>query len=824
MAERDSKEEMKLRRRFMKNIENAWKEQAKRDAEAFKQDKLFETRQVKANNIQVDIRNRTFDLIKQNRDWHKNQSQATRQQYLAGLKTIESLKSISAKTSLGVENSIKFFTDSKERHSMISQTWRHIRMDTKNGFENLGNTMKKNREAMVATIQRSPEMIVGGIVKGVENSVKGMKEGLALKHDKLLAYFGNKDARERAEKAMEKRKAKGGFLGSDASKDIVEKGKGIGGWLKKLMGSVLTLGTTAFKGLFTTIFPGIGKFLLRNIGKLGILGLATGLIATFWDDISDFLGGLWTGKGEGLGKVTESGVSDMLQKLFGFVNDGIKAIFGVDLGKKMEENGLDIKVISDTIAEYVTPIINGFTEVANALGTGFKKIYQDAFGVEGKPGKMTEFLGNMKEFAKSIISAVDEFTGGIFKDENGQPKSLGEITSMFMDKFREFANMIMDAAVRVSEYFLDPSLALEDLKRGFSKVGDIVGNVFTDMKLMLSAWASSLFSKNSYEEELAQKKKEDAIENEKLAERERTKISAELKSRGVNFDAMGITGDSDTDQLEKRLLEAGYTNKQATRMIGKVSTLQNRLRRVEEQNLEALDVGIEGEIEKQKSEFLKTARGSGEALQSDFMKGALAKAFGNRKLRTNRAGYLTPGDARGDFTGNLRTMLAEMSDSDRQKFLTAAQTLGDDDTKTGEAWKLLKSMGLDTSSLIDKSASGGNIKRGQESAIARMFIDVIKDAENLRSSKDADTYKDMYRDSIDDDAAERLLMTNFKADTDKINANLSAIHGQNQQMMQYVVESVKMIAPATAQGVANSLEKRPVKVNDQKNSQITTGG
>ena len=820
--ERDSKEEMKLRRRFMKNIENAWKEQAKRDGEAFKQDKLFETRQVKANNIQADIRNRTFDLIKQNRDWHKNQSQATRQQYLAGLKTIESLKSISAKTSLGVENSIKFFTDSKERHSMITQTWRHIRMDTKSGFENLGNTMKKNREAMIASIQRSPEMIVGGIVKGVENSVKGMKEGLALKHDKLLAYFGNKDARERAEKAMEKRKAKGGFLGSDASKDLVEKGKGIGGWLKKLMGSVLTLGTTAFKGLFTTIFPAIGKFLLKNIGKLGILGLATGLLATFWDDISDFLGGLWSGKGEGLGKVTESGVSDMLQKLFGFVNDGIKAIFGVDLGKKMQENGLDIKVISDTIAEYVTPIINGFTEVANALGSGFKKIYQDAFGVEGKPGKMTEFLGNMKEFAKSIISAVDEFTGGIFKDENGQPKSLGEITSMFMDKFREFANMIMDAAVRVSEYFLDPSLALEDLKRGFSKVGDIVGNVFTDMKLMVFAWAKSLVS-GTYEENLAAAKKEDADENKKLAQQQRAQISAELKSRGVNFDAMGITGDSDTDQLEDRLKEAGYTNKQATRMIEKVNTLQNRLRREAEQNLEALDVGIEGEIKKQQSEFLKTARGSGEALQSDFMKGALAKAFGNRKLRTNRGGRLSFRDARGDFTGNLRTMLAEMSDSDRQKFLTAAQTMGDDKTGTGEALKLLSSMGLDTSSLIDKSASGGRIRSGQENAIARMFIDVIKDAENLRISEGGDTYKDMYRDSIDDDAAERLLMTNFKADTDKINANLSAIHGQNQQMMQYVVESVKMIAPATAQGVANSLEKRPVKVNDQKNSQITTG-
>lgn len=808
----------------MKNIENAWKEQAKRDGEAFKQDKLFETRQVKANNIQADIRNRTFDLIKQNRDWHKNQSQATRQQYLAGLKTIESLKSISAKTSLGVENSIKFFTDSKERHSMISQTWRHIRMDTKSGFENLGNTMKKNREAMIASIQRSPEMIVGGIVKGVENSVKGMKEGLALKHDKLLAYFGNKDAKERAEKAMEKRQAKGpGLLGSDAAKDVKEKAKGIGGWLKKLMGSVLTMGTTAFKGIFTTVFPGIGKFLLKNIGKLGILGLATTLLATFWDDISDFLGGLFTGKGEGLGKVTESGVSDMLQKLFGFVNDGIKAIFGVDLGKKLEENGLDIKVISNTISEYITPIINGFSDVANAVGTGFKKIFQDAFGDgEGKKGKMTEFFGNIKELAKSIMSAVDEFTGGMFKDENGQPKSLGEITSMFMDKFREFANMIMDAAVRVSEYFLDPSLALEDLKRGFAKVGDIVGNVFTDMKLMVFAWAKSLVS-GTYEENLAAAKKEDALENKKLAQQQRAQISAELKSRGVNFDAMGITGDSDTDQLEDRLKEAGYTNKQATRMIEKVNTLQNRLRREAEQNLEALEVGIEGEIEKQQSEFLKTARGSGEALQSDFMKGALAKAMGNRQLRTNRYGRVNASTAKGDFQDNLRNMLAGMSDADRQKFLTAAQTIGDDKTGTGEAMKLLSSMGLDTSSLIDSSASGGRTFRRDEDAMARMFIDVIKNAENLRITEGGDTYKDMYRDSIDDDAAERLLMTNFKADTDKINANLSAIHGQNQQMMQYVVESVKMIAPATAQGVANSLEKRPVKVNDQKNSHITGG-
>tara|TARA_Y100000004_G_scaffold40317_1_gene43606 strand:+ start:2125 stop:4599 length:2475 start_codon:yes stop_codon:yes gene_type:complete len=819
MAERDSKEEMKLRRRFMKNIENAWKEQKKRDEDAFKKDKLYETRQVKANNIQVDIRNRTFDLIKQNRDWHKNQSQATRQQYLAGLKTIESLKSISAKTSLGVENSIKFFTDSKERHSMITQTWRHIRMDTRNGFENLGNTMKKNREAMVATIQRSPEMIVGGIVKGVENSVRGMKEGLALKHDKLLAYFGNKDARERAEKAMEKRKAKGGFLGSDASKDIVEKGKGIFGWLKKLMGGVLSLGTTAFKGLFTTVFPAIGKFLLRNIGKLGILGLATGLIATFWDDISDFLGGLWTGKGEGLGKVTESGVSDMLQKLFGFVNDGIKAIFGVDLGKKMEENGLDIKVISDTIAEYVTPIINGFTEVANALGTGFKKIYQDAFGVEGKPGKMTEFLGNMKEFAKSIISAVDEFTGGIFKDENGQPKSLGEITGMFMDKFRDFANMIMDAAVRVSEYFLNPSLALEDLKRGFSKVGDIVGNVFTDMKLMLSAWAGTLFSDKSYEELLAEKKKEDAKENEKLAERERVKISAELKSRNVNFDAMGITGESDTGQLEKRLLEAGYTDQQATRMIGKVNTLQNRLRRVEEQNFEALEVGIEGEVEKQQEQFLKDKRGSAAALKSDFMKGKLTQLMGNNKIYATKSGHVF---GRGRFQENLIKMLQEMPDAERQKFLTAAQTLGDGPTGSAEASKLMSQMGLNFRDMIDTSGidSRKRLDKFAQDNLAKDFIEVLREAETLRISADGkDTYKDMYRDSIDDDAAERLLLNSFTADTDKIVKNLSAIHGQNQQMIQYVVESVQGIPRTTGLAVANSVEKRPLEVGPQENSQ-----
>ena len=816
MAEgKETKEDMKLRRQFMKNIEKAWREKAKRDGDAFKRDKLFESRQVKANNIQVDIRNRTFQLIKQNRDWHKNQTQATRQQYLAGVRTIESIKSLSAKTALGVENSIKFFTDEKERHSMMAQTWRHIKMDTRSGFENLGNTMRKNREAMVATIQRSPEMIVGGIVKGVENSVKGMKEGLALKHDKLLAYFGNKDAKERAEKAMEKRQAKGGFLGSDAAKDLGEKTKGVGGWLKKLMGSVLTMGTSAFKGIFTTVFPGIGKFLLKNIGKLGILGLATTLLATFWDDISGFLGGLFSGEGEGLGTVTESGVSDMIQKLFGFVNDGIKSLFGVDIGKKLEENGLDIKVIATTISEYITPIINGFSAVANAVGSGFKKIFQDAFGDGEKKGKMTTFFENIKAFGKTILNAVDSFTGGMFKDKDGNPKSLGEITEMFMGKFREFANMIMDAAVRVSEYFLDPSLALEDLKRGMSSVGDIVGNVFTDMKLMVFAWAKSLVS-GTYEENLAAAKKEDAEENKKLAKQQRAQISAELKSRGVDFDAMAITQDSDTDDLEKKLKEAGYTNKQATRMINKVGQLQNRLSREAEQTREALEVGIEGEIEKQQSAFLKEQKGSVTALKSDFMKGALAKALGDRKFETGTWGRVSTGrkNIRGRFTDSLRTMLAEMSDSDRQKFLTAAQTLGDDPTGSRDALKMMRSLGLDPGSLI-----GGTKKSSaDQQIIAQQFVSALKDAENLRSAEGGDTYKDMYRDSIDDEAAERLLMTSFTADTDKINKNLSAIHGQNQQMMEYVVESVKMIAPTTAGAVANSMEKRGVKVGPQENS------
>ena len=322
--------------RFMKDIIDNWNKQFSRMDETQKRDELYMARQIKSNNVQVDIRNKTIALVKSNEEWRKKQSLDTKQQYLAGVKTIENLKMMSANLSQGAQNAFKFATDAKERGSMLKQAFHAVGRATTEKLTNVHEAMKKNREDMVAAIKRSPEMMIGGIVVGIGKAVDGLKEKLADKQDKLLAFFGNKDARDRQEAKMASRQA-GGDDKPGALASTKEGVKKAGGWVKKMLGSLLMIGKSGFTSLFKNFFPAIGKFLLKNIGKLGLVGLAIGLVTTFWDDITNFVQGLFSGDSAEGSTVTKDGVKGMLDKMWGFVNDMIKDLFGVDLGKMLAE-------------------------------------------------------------------------------------------------------------------------------------------------------------------------------------------------------------------------------------------------------------------------------------------------------------------------------------------------------------------------------------------------------------------------------------------------------------------------------------------------------
>ena len=72
--------------RFMKDIIDNWNKQFSRMDETQKRDELYMARQIKSNNVQVDIRNKTIALVKSNEEWRKKQSLDTKKQYLAGVK------------------------------------------------------------------------------------------------------------------------------------------------------------------------------------------------------------------------------------------------------------------------------------------------------------------------------------------------------------------------------------------------------------------------------------------------------------------------------------------------------------------------------------------------------------------------------------------------------------------------------------------------------------------------------------------------------------------------------------------------------------------
>ncbi len=790
--------------RFMKDIIDNWNKQFSRMDETQKRDELYMARQIKSNNVQVDIRNKTIALVKSNEEWRKKQSLDTKQQYLAGVKTIENLKMMSANLSQGAQNAFKFATDAKERGSMLKQAFHAVGRATTEKLTNVHEAMKKNREDMVAAIKRSPEMMIGGIVVGIGKAVDGLKEKLADKQDKLLAFFGNKDARDRQEAKMASRQA-GGDDKPGALASTKEGVKKAGGWVKKMLGSLLMIGKSGFTSLFKNFFPAIGKFLLKNIGKLGLVGLAIGLVTTFWDDITNFVQGLFSGDSAEGSTVTKDGVKGMLDKMWGFVNDMIKDLFGVDLGKMLAEKGINISDITTTISEYITPIIAGFQTVAKVLGKTFKNLIKDAFGEEGKPGKLTEVINNVKAIASGMIEGAKNLMGGLFKDDNGKELTFGQVIENMMEKFRGFVNMIMDGARRLTEYFLDPSALVADVKNAFGGLGRMVSNVFSDIMISLKALVSSKLNPlKSYDEALAELKKEDAEKKQKEADRAEASLTQGLKAMGLDPSVMAKIqqgmdvgtfirenfGDKDLNETQKGVIE------------NQIRTIVDARERASEQQFEALEAAAEGTVQKMLEDHKKNNLETMLKGDSSFLGKLQGLAGKQQDASTWSSDFGLDNEVMRKSTTDL---LSGMSKEEAKDFLSKLEMLD----KTGDlegdrATALGKQLGLNL---------------GDD---AEEFFKMLMDAEHLKK-KDTDmTFADIHGDSIGADVAEALLATGFKQNNDAIVSAVKQIAGMNANLSM-LPTILSQLPGAVAQGSANGAKQGAPGVVQQQESKSQSG-
>ena len=732
MAEEAPKPPHKEFKDFMTSVRRSLIEQGKTAVENKEADQHYYKRQIRDLSARAKSANAVLGKLSKHEDYLKSTSERTQANIATGMLVVENMKLFGR----DIKNVVKNTADALSKDGFMKSIVKQNGMVMAKKLDNLKNTMKENRERMVHAIQTSPERMIGGIVNGYQAVAQGMVSKLGEKHDKLLAYFGNKDAKDRMEKKMEARKAESKWDGDSKAKEHAKKA---GGWLKKMLGVLFSTGTTIFKGIFKTLFPAVGKFLLKHIGKLGLIGLATGLMATFWDDISAFVKKLFSGDSSEGNVVTKEGVKGMLDKLWGFVNDMVKDLFGVDLGKVLADKGIDIGSITTTISEYVTPVVNGFIKVGKALGQGFKNIIKDAFGEGEEKGKMGQFFDNIKKIARMAIDAVNNFTGGLFKTKDGKQKDIGQIVGDLMEHVRKFANMIMDAGNRLTEYVLDPKELLGDVKLAFSGLGRIVGNAFTDFIIYAEALVKTGFGKlGNVNDKLAELKAEDAEKKALEAQKEEARFKSMFK------DAKDITHMTDVGQYIK---DMGLTGENKAYWENVLRDIVDSKQRVFEQTNEAIEAAAQGEVEKQLEEYrkgnLKNVLTGDQQFKESFS--ALAG-----KMSWTGAG----GEFADDNVTKIQEFIQQMPADQAQAFLAKLETIDKTGDVTNEsARQLLKDMGITD-------------RRFQKDNEAKEFVNMLVKAEDLKT-KDGTMFKNFY-DNIGEDQANKLLSSGFQQNTQAI--------------------------------------------------------
>ena len=778
MADQPAPEPHKQTTEFFKTMIKEFAQRNNKWDEFQVNDKLFKDRSRKNQMAHLNVAKSADKILQSHSKFLEQSSENTKENYQSGLKLVTGFKQFGVTLANGFRMQMDAAMSAEEDASMKAQMAHRIQEGINKRLDAVKDTLHKQKEMLIENVKTMPLRMVGATVNGFKAIGKEMTTRLGDKHDKLLAYFGNKDAKDRMEKKMEARKAgAGGGLGDSKFKEDAKKA---GGWLKKMLGFLTTFGTTAFKGIFTKLFPAIGKFLLKNIGKLGLIGLAVGLLTTFWDDITAFVQKLFSGDSSEGSTVTKDGVKGMLDKMWGFVNDMVKDLFGVDLGKVLSEKGISIDNITTTISEYVTPIINGFIKVGKALGQGFKNIMKDAFGEGEQEGKMTKFFNNIKKIASSVIDAVANFTGTLFKTKDGKQKDIGQIVGDLMGHVRKFANMIMDAGNRLTEYILDPKELLGDVKLAFSGLGRIVGNAFTDFIIYAEALVKTGFGKlGNVNDKLAELKAEDAEKKALEAQKEEARFKSMFK------DAKDITHMTDVGQYIK---DMGLKGENKAYWENVLRDVVDSKQRVFEQTNEAIEAAAQGEVEKQLQEYKKgnlTNVLTGDQSFKDSMRALGEKMrFGGGDLDEGRAQKLRISE----FIMNMREQNPEMA----QQFMAKLETLD----KAGEltekqATQLAKDIGLD--SRFTKNDDD-----------AKEFFDLLIDAENIRNKQGTELGK-MFN-NIGEDQANKLLAAGFEQNTAAITSAVQQIAGMNANLSA-LPSILSQLPGAVAGGMAEGSRK-----------------
>lgn len=750
MADQPAPEPHKQTTEFFKTMIKEFAQRNNKWDEFQVNDKLYKDRTRKNQMAHLKVAKSADKILQSHSKFLEQSSENAKENYQSGLKLITGFKQFGVTLANGFRMQMDSAMSREEDESQRAQLAHRLQEGINKRLDSVKDTLHKQKEMLIENVKTMPLRMVGATVNGFKAIGKEMTSRLGDKHDKLLAYFGNKDAKDRMEKKMEARKAgAGGGLGDSKFKEDAKKA---GGWLKKMLGVLFSLGTSTFKGIFTKLFPAVGKFLLKNIGKLGLIGLATGLMATFWDDISAFVKKLFSGDSSEGNVVTKEGVKGMLDKLWGFVNDMVKDLFGVDLGKVLADKGIDIGSITTTISEYVTPVVNGFIKVGKALGQGFKNIIKDAFGEGEEKGKMGKFFDNIKKIASSVIDAVSNFTGGLFKTKDGKQKDIGQIVGDLMEHVRKFANMIMDAGNRLTEYILDPKELLGDIKLAFSGLGRIVGNAFTDFIIYAEALVKTGFGKlGNVNDKLAELKAEDAEKKALEAQKEEARFKSMFK------DAKDITHMTDVGQYIK---DMGLKGENKAYWENVLRDVVDSKQRVFEQTNEAIEAAAQGEVEKQLSQYkeqnLKKVLTGDANFGSSIKSLATSMEFGlDRNFDSGQE------DKVAKFIMDMRNQNPEMA----QQFMAKLETLDkagglNDDT----ARQLAKDLGLDS-------------RFTQNDNDAKEFFDLLINAENIKNKQGTELGK-MFN-NIGEDQANKLLTAGFEQNTAAISSAVQQIAGMN---------------------------------------------
>lgn len=751
MADQPAPEPHKQTTEFFKTMIKEFAQRNNKWDEFQVNDKLYKDRTRKNQMAHLNVAKSADKILQSHSKFLEQSSKHTKEDYETGLKIVTGFKQFGTTLANGFRMQMDAAMSAEEDASMKAQMAHRLQVVQNKISDSINNTLQKQKEMLIENVKTMPLRMVGATVNGFKEVSRHMVSQLGEKHDKLLAYFGNKDAKDRMEKKMEARKAESKWdMGDSKAKDHAKKA---GGWIKKMLGVLFSTGTTIFKGIFKTLFPAVGKFLLKHIGKLGLIGLATGLMATFWDDISAFVKKLFSGDSSEGNVVTKEGVKGMLDKLWGFVNDMVKDLFGVDLGKVLADKGIDIGSITTTISEYVTPVVNGFIKVGKALGQGFKNIIKDAFGEGEEKGKMGQFFDNIKKIARMAIDAVNNFTGGLFKTKDGKEKDIGQIVGDLMEHVRKFANMIMDAGNRLTEYVLDPRELLGDVKLAFSGLGRIVGNAFTDFIIYAEALVKTGFGKlGNVNDKLAELKAEDAEKKALEAQKEEARFKSMFK------DAKDITHMTDVGQYIK---DMGLKGENKAYWENVLRDVVDSKQRVFEQTNEAIEAAAQGEVEKQLQEYKKG--NLTKVLTGDNSFKDSIRALGE-KMRFGSRDFDSDGRQEGrvaDFIMQMREQNPEMA----QQFMAKLETLD----KAGEltekqATQLAKDLGLDS-------------RFTQNDDDAKEFFDMLIKAENLRNKQGTELGK-MFN-NIGEDQANKLLAAGFEQNTAAITSAVKQIAGMN---------------------------------------------